>query len=84
MYHKGNSFSTFSSWFDRHETKYEGRDISREKFQDFDLKKGFSKGDILFIIGANPEKLEIGDVILFKDKNKEDYFKNYSKNYIGK
>lgn len=72
MYHKGNFFSGFNSWFDRHETKYEGRDITREQFLDFTLKKGFNKGDILFIIGTNPEKLEIGDIILFKDKNKED------------
>ena len=24
-----------------------------------------NKGDILFVIGANPEKLEVGDVIIF-------------------
>ena len=26
---------------------------------------GFNKGDILFILGTKPEKLEIGDVIIF-------------------
>jgi signal peptidase I len=72
MYHKGNFFSGFNNWFERHETKYEGRDITKEEFQDFTLKKGFSKGDILFIIRANPEKLKVGDIILFSNQNKKD------------
>ncbi|MCK9595728.1 signal peptidase I [Candidatus Pacearchaeota archaeon] len=70
MYHQGNIFSDFNSWFDRHESKYSSREITKEEFEKFSLKKGFSKGDILFIIGANPEKLEVGDIILFNSGTK--------------
>ena len=65
MYHQGNILSDFSSWFDRHAAKYSALDIAKTEFQSFILKKGFSKGDILFIVGANPDKLKVGDIILF-------------------
>ena len=70
MYHQGNFFSNFNSWFDRHEAKYEETDITKEEFKNFILKRGFSKGDILFLIGANPEKLKIGDIIAFQSGSK--------------
>jgi signal peptidase I len=66
MYHQGNVFSNLNDWFDGHETKYESIDITKEEFQNFVFRKGFSKGDILFIVGANSNKLKIGDIILFK------------------
>lgn len=69
MYHQGNVFSNFNDWFGRHETKYESISITNTEFQNFPLKNGFSKGDILFIIGVNPDKLKIGDIILFKSGN---------------
>jgi signal peptidase I len=65
MYHSGNVFSGFDSWFNRHETKYEDINLTKAEFQDFSMRRGFSKGDILFIIKANPEKLKIGDIIVF-------------------
>ena len=65
MYHDGNIFSTFDSWFDRHEDKYSEWSIAKEEFSSFSLRRGFSKGDILFIVGANPETLDVGDIILF-------------------
>jgi len=65
MYHQGDIFSNFDDWFDRHESKYNSREIIKEEFEKFSLKKGFNKGDILFIIGANSEKLKVGDIILF-------------------
>ncbi len=70
MYHQENFFSNFDSWFDRHEIKYNNLDITKSQFEDFNFKRGFSKGDILFIIKANPEKLKIGDIILFNSGNK--------------
>lgn len=70
MYHEGNFFSTFNSWFDRHESKYETRNITKENFSDFSFRRGFSKGDILFIVKANPDKLKLGDIILFNSGNK--------------
>src|SRR3989338_6679887 len=65
MYHKGNAFSNYDSWWIRHENKYQGIEINKEEFKEFNFKNGFSKGDILFIIKAKPDKLKIGDVVVF-------------------
>jgi hypothetical protein len=65
MYHKSNFFSSFDKWWERHDFKYESLSIYQSDFNSFPFSRGFSKGDILFIIRANPEKLEVGDIILF-------------------
>lgn len=65
MYHQGGLFSSFDAWWLGHESKYSEFAINELDFLDFSLKNGFNKGDILFIIRANPEKLEEGDVIIF-------------------
>lgn len=65
MYHQGNIISNYDSWWTKHETKYTDINIEKEQFENFIFKKGFNKGDILFIRGANPKKLKIGDVIIF-------------------
>ena len=65
MYHKGDIFSNFDNWFARHESKYNSWGITKETFQNFNLKRGFDKGDILFIVKANPDKLKVGDIIIF-------------------
>jgi len=66
MYHQGNIFSNFNEWYSTHEPKYSALEITKDEFQKFNFNKGFSKGDILFIIGANPSKLKLGDIIAFK------------------
>lgn len=66
MYHKGNLFSDYGQWWQGHSSKYTPYDINKQEFADFVFKNGFNKGDILFIVGADPEKLEIGDVIIFE------------------
>lgn len=66
MYHKGNLFSDSDSWWERHDGKYAEFFINELDFQDFKLKNGFNKGDILFIIRADPEKLKEGDIIIFQ------------------
>lgn len=65
MYHKGDLLGNFNSWFERHENKYSDLSINKEDFDSFSFRKGFNKGDILFVIRANPEKIEVGDVIIF-------------------
>lgn len=70
MHHSGNIFGNFNNWWERHDSKYENFNIDKSNFQKFSLKKGFSKGDIIFIIRAKPEKLEIGDVIIFNSNQK--------------
>lgn len=66
MYHKGNVFSSFGNWWERHDEKYFQLNITESEFKNFAFKRGFSKGDILFIIKANPEKLKVGDIIIFE------------------
>lgn len=70
MYHKDNVFSNFDSWFGRHENKYSQLGISKEDFNNFVLKRGFSKGDIVFLVKANPDKIKIGDIIAFSSGTK--------------
>ena len=65
MYHEDNLFSDFEEWWDKHETKYSQFTINELDFQEFPLKNGFNKGDILFITRASPEKLEEGDIVIF-------------------
>lgn len=47
---------------------YENRGISKENFNDFSLSSGFSKGDIIVLIGKKPSNIEIGDIIVFQAK----------------
>jgi len=70
MYHKGNLLSNFDSWWTTHEWKYTPYNINNETFKDFRLDNGFNKGDILFMIKANPEKLKVGDIIIFEGGQK--------------
>ena len=70
MYHEGNFFSNFDSWWDEKGEKYEKFNLTKENFLDYKFKKGFNKGDILFIVGTPAEKLKIGDVIVFQAPKK--------------
>ncbi|MDE1849045.1 MAG: signal peptidase I [Nanoarchaeota archaeon] len=65
MYHQGDIFSNFNSWWQRHDAKYSSIGISEQNFIHFSFSNGFSKGDVIFIVGADPNKLKIGDVIVF-------------------
>lgn len=65
MYHQGNLFSNSDSWWENHKGKYEQFGINDEEFKNFGFKKGFNKGDILFITRANPDELKVGDTIIF-------------------
>jgi len=66
MYHDGNLFSNSNNWWEKHKEKYETFDITQEEFKKFPFTKGLNKGDVLFVMGANPKKLKIGDVIIFE------------------
>lgn len=65
MYHENSVFSNTEKWWDRHDLKYFEYRIIENNWMNFPFKKGFNKGDILFVTGVKPEKLEIGDVIIF-------------------
>jgi hypothetical protein len=65
MHHEGNVFSDFNAWFSRHNQKYGNLNVTKEEFKKFELNGGFSKGDIILLIKADPERLEVGDIIAF-------------------
>ena len=65
MYHQGNLLSDYDEWWQNHDEKYSRFGIEKQEFKNFIFKSGFNKGDILFIIGANSEKLKVGDVVIF-------------------
>jgi len=65
MYHQGNVFSNFDNWWLNHENKYAKFEITKNTFEESIFHNGFSKGDILFIMRAKPQEIEIGDVIIF-------------------
>jgi len=65
MYHDKNIFNDFDDWWFNHQEKYSEFDLTMNTFENSKFKKGFTKGDVLFIIGTGPEKLNIGDVIIF-------------------
>lgn len=70
MYHQGDIFSNYENWWQNHESKYDAIGITPEQFEDFSFKKGFNKGDIFLITRAKPEKIKIGDVLVFEAGNK--------------
>ena len=65
MYHQDNIFSNIEEWWDRHDLKYFKLKITDNDWHDFPLRKGFNKGDILFVTGIEPDNVKIGDVIIF-------------------
>lgn len=66
MYHEGNLNSNFDEWWKNNEMKYFLQGIGKADFKEFPFKSGFNKGDILFVVGAKPEKIKEGDVIIFE------------------
>jgi signal peptidase I len=45
---------------------YESIDISKDEFRGLRFRNGFNKGDIMILYGTKPERISIGDVIVFK------------------
>ncbi len=70
MYHDGNLLSNSNFWFEKHEDKYSEFEIEKNDFENFGFKKGLNKGDILFVIGVDPKKIKVGDVIIFNANQK--------------
>lgn len=44
---------------------YETIGIDKEDFRDFRFRNGFNKGDIMILYRTKPDKIELGDVIVF-------------------
>ncbi len=49
---------------------YENAGLTKEEFSTFPFKNGFNKGDIIILIGKDPEDISLGEVIVFQAKNR--------------
>ncbi len=56
----------FDDWWDINREWYENEGITKQEFNDYALKNGFNKGDIIILKGDSPQDLKVGDVIVFK------------------
>lgn len=56
---------SFNSWWARQEDLYLRYNITRDQFNDFPMRNGFNKGDIILLFGAKPERIVQGDIIVF-------------------
>jgi len=58
----------FYDWWNANEDFYLKSNITDIDFREFSFINGFNKGDIMVLIGTDPEKIEIGDVIVYHAK----------------
>lgn len=62
MEHNGLSFDT---WWEENKGWYEEQGITKEMMKSYKLRNGFSKGDIIVLLGVKPEKIKTGDIIVY-------------------
>jgi len=62
MEHEGN----FDYFWDQHGIFYDPYNITKEQFSKFKFKNGFNTGDIMVLSKADPAKIKVGEVIVFK------------------
>ncbi len=55
----------FDEWWAKADKWYVDNGIKKEDFENFPLKNGFDRGDIMVLKGKKPENIEIGDVVVF-------------------
>ena len=58
----------FDSWWDKNKQWYIENGIEKDDFSRFSMKNGFNKGDIIILIGKEPQNIDVGDVIVFANK----------------
>ncbi|MDD9954539.1 MAG: signal peptidase I [Candidatus Woesearchaeota archaeon] len=61
MEHPGS----FDDWWQEHEDLYLRFGITKDKFLAYPMKHGFNKGDIIFLIGIKPEKVQQGHIVVY-------------------
>ncbi len=61
----------FDRWWEANEDYYEGLNIKKDSFESYIFKNGFNKGDIIILIKGRPEKINIGDVIVFDGSRRD-------------
>jgi len=66
----GQDFAEFPESFDSYWNIcgywYEKINISKEEFEQYPLKNGFNRGDIIVLRGAHRDSLSVGDVLVFQ------------------
>lgn len=65
MEHDGN----FDSWWANANSWYEQNNIKKSDFDIFYFRNGFDKGDIMLLVGAKPEKINVGDIVVYSANN---------------
>ena len=55
--------TTFDEWWNNNKGFYEQKNITKEKFASFQFSNGLSKGDLLFVLNAEPQ---VGDMIIYQ------------------
>ncbi len=68
MYHQGDVFSNFNSWWQGHENYYVRWNVTKQEFEGFRFENGFDKGDIMLVVGTKPQNVHIGDIIVFNSE----------------
>lgn len=63
--------SNFEKWWASNSGYYSDFGITEGDFSSYIFKNGFNKGDIIVLIGSRPEKIKIGDVIVFNGGRKD-------------
>ncbi|MBI4439292.1 signal peptidase I [Candidatus Woesearchaeota archaeon] len=56
----------FDKWWEANKAYYENTGITKKTFEDFPMKNGFNKGDIIMLRSAKNTK--VGEIIVFKSK----------------
>ena len=58
-----NHNSNFNSWWDQNGAWYENQGITKSEFEEFKMKNGFTKGDVILVSSA--KNIKKGDIIIF-------------------
>ncbi len=67
MKHDGS----FDQWWEGQKDWYEKQNINKQEASKWIFSNGFNKGDIMMLKGEKPDKLNVGDVIVFRANSKD-------------
>jgi signal peptidase I len=65
-----NKNLNLDQWWEYCGSYYKNFNISKENFSKFPYKNGLNIGDVMILYGKKPEKIEIGDVLVFNPQDK--------------
>jgi len=78
--------TTFENWWSDNSEYYEEIGIEKLEFENYILKNGFNKGDVIVLKGIKLEEINRGDIIIFQSSGHEPIIHRVieiSKNSIG-